>query len=469
MKLSFLVASLAPVLAFSTGSPICNIDETAISRMGPQEKLGYSVNTKSNPDGSFTFSLSNAKLSDFKGILIYVVSASSPSTHLGKFTFSDSKFKECSSGVASGSTLTHANPNSVPLSTVFTWTGSLSDLAKSDLVVRAVVATYAHGQSSGPANWEHLVDTPFKSSLPPTTAIATAGISSTLPPITPASTDYGTGGGSKDPPSTINANSTSTSSGSTQAANSLAMTVTLFATIALAAQFNVTLEELNDYLCNHPIDNSHFGLSRHLYIDSEINRLVPARMVTYGKEKVAGLLYEWIKWNSDIGGRMTTSQGSLILDERMSEVAYTPRNIDRNLSHKQQWTYQGEPFAPTSVVEIDTLSGSGYQRRWLIDPKNKIMIVYKKNAVTGIVDVSADDSWKNLSGDDILPGFVIESLDLDLVLDQGPGSSSEDELEEPECCRRCNLEFKKDSEMAKHAEWHRSQAQKAKFLRNQQH
>ena len=55
---------------------------------------------------------------------------------------------------------------------------------------------------------------------------------------------------------------------------------------------------------------------------------------------------------------------------------------------------------------------------WLIDPENKIMIVYKKNTVTGDVDVSADITWRNLSGGDILPGFVIESLDLDLVMNQ---------------------------------------------------
>ncbi|KAJ3307639.1 hypothetical protein HDV04_002848, partial [Boothiomyces sp. JEL0838] len=207
---------------------------------------------------------------------------------------------------------------------------------------------------------------------------------------------------------------------------------------------SVTLEELNDYLRNHPIDNNHFGLLRHFYIDSEINRLVPARMVVYGREivvgKIAGLLDKWITWNSEFSGRMTPSQGAFILgtrrDVRMPDVGYTPISTHRNLNEQQKWTYQGISFSPTFVVEIDTLTGSGSQRSelhrkmivdyfphgvllgWLIDPKNKIMIVYKKNAVTGDVDVSADDSWRNLSGDDILPGFVVESLDLDLVLNQ---------------------------------------------------
>ena len=54
----------------------------------------------------------------------------------------------------------------------------------------------------------------------------------------------------------------------------------------------------------------------------------------------------------------------------------------------------------------------------MIDPENKIIIVYKKNTVTGDADVSADITWRNLSSDDILPGFVVESLDLDLVMNQ---------------------------------------------------
>ncbi|KAJ3250407.1 hypothetical protein HK103_003546, partial [Boothiomyces macroporosus] len=254
--------------------------------------------------------------------------------------------------------------------------------------------------------------------------------------------------------------------------------------LSLENYSNITLEELNDYLRNHPIDNNHFGLLRHFYIDSEINRLVPARMVTYSKEKVAGqiagLLYEWIKWNSEIGGRMTTSQGAFILgtmrDVRMPDVAYTARNVDRNLNQQQQWTYQGEPFSPTFVVEIDTLTGSASQRGNLdikmkrdYFPNVKQTTNCRKNADTGEADVSEDTSWRNLYGDEVLPGFVVESLDLDLVLNQQPGSSSEDEMDAAYYCRKCNLEFKKDSEMAKHSEWHRSQAQKAKFLRNQQH
>ncbi|KAJ3325319.1 N-acetyl-glucosamine-6-phosphate deacetylase [Boothiomyces sp. JEL0866] len=198
-------------------------------------------------------------------------------------------------------------------------------------------------------------------------------------------------------------------------------------------------------------------------------------MLSYRKVKVGALWPEYCKGGKcantirDYPGRGTTSQGSFILGEnrdgRMPDVAYTPRNVDRNFNQLQRWTYQGEPFAPTFVVEIDTLTGSSSQRSRL--HRKMIDDYFPHNADTGDVDVSADFSWRNLYGDEVLPEFIVEYLDLDLVLNQEPGSSSEDEMDAAYYCRKCDMEFKKDSEMAKHSEWHQSQAQKAKFLRNQ--
>ncbi|KAJ3270278.1 hypothetical protein HDV01_000393 [Terramyces sp. JEL0728] len=167
MKFTTIAALITFAFALPNGSPICSIDETQISKMGPQEQLGYSIVTKTNADNSFTFTVANAKITTFQGVLLYVVSAANPSVHLGKFTLSQAKFRECTIGVAAGSTITHANPNPVPLSTAFTWTATTAELAHNDLVVRAVVATHAHGQTSGPANWQHVADAPIKKSATP--------------------------------------------------------------------------------------------------------------------------------------------------------------------------------------------------------------------------------------------------------------------------------------------------------------
>ena len=81
---------------------------------------------------------------------------------------------------------------------------------------------------------------------------------------------------------------------------------------------------------------------------------------------------------------------------RVPDVAYVPRIDARQLTEAQRWTHRGEPFAPTFVVEINTLTGShskldalddkmrreyfphGVQLGWLIDPKNKIMYEFKR-------------------------------------------------------------------------------------------
>ncbi|KAL3664348.1 hypothetical protein V7S43_010672 [Phytophthora oleae] len=52
----------------------------------------------------------------------------------------------------------------------------------------------------------------------------------------------------------------------------------------------------------------------------------------------------------------------------MPDVAYTPRDTDTDLSAESTWTYRGERYAPTIVVEIDKLSGRG-SRRTALDHK----------------------------------------------------------------------------------------------------
>ena len=268
---------------------------------------------------------------------------------------------------------------------------------------------------------------------------------------------------------------------------------------SLADYPGISLELLNRYLQEHgPLYNIQFGLLTRFYIDEE--KLIPHPMFTYGKEKVVfkigGLLEDWIKWNPQYGGRGTSSQGAFIIghsrDVRMPDVAYTPRDTDRNLSHAQQWTYQGKPFCPSFVVEVDTLTGSGSQLRhldykmrneyfthgvelgWLIDPEHRIMIEYKKtNARTrrGGVYASDDHSWRNLSGQNVLPGFTVEAVQLDMVLNQASGSSSEDEFDEEIVCPlpNCLYTFTTLAEMASHAEWHRSENAKQKYLQRPQH
>lgn len=175
---------------------------------------------------------------------------------------------------------------------------------------------------------------------------------------------------------------------------------------------------------------------------------------------------------------MTTSQGAFVLEQRpikpavrMPDVAYTLRDEkDRGLDRTQMWTYRGEPFDPSFVVEIDKLSGRGSQRRalnskmryeyfrhgvqlgWLIDPRpgHYKMYEYYLNE-RGQVKCSDDTAWRDLDGRDVLPGFTLTSTDLEMVLDQDPGSSSEEEVDFACPERGCGKRMRSRGAWAAHA------------------
>ncbi|GMF43458.1 unnamed protein product [Phytophthora lilii] len=257
----------------------------------------------------------------------------------------------------------------------------------------------------------------------------------------------------------------------------------------------ITLDDLNQYVAKHgPLANPVFGEQPAFFIDE--GHFTPYRMVVYGNEKVAAkiasLLDEWAKWSGE-GGRVTTSQGAFVLEQRprrptvrMPDVAYTPRDADRNLSAQQTWTYRGEPFVPSFVVEIDKLAGRGSQRRaldrkmrreyfqhgvqlgWLIDPRpdHQIMYEYKINADGG-VDCDGATAWRDLDGGDVLPGFKLRAVVLEMVLNQDSGSSSEEEIDLQCPYPRCRKRFRSPGAWAAHAEWHREERAIAKYLANQ--
>lgn len=254
----------------------------------------------------------------------------------------------------------------------------------------------------------------------------------------------------------------------------------------------VALKQLNHHVKKlGPLVNPVFGEQPAFFIDR--GRFIPYRMVVYGNEKVAAkiarVLDEWATWSGE-GGRVTTSQGAFILEHRpgepnvrMPDVAYTPRHNDRNLTRDQRWTYRGDPYVPTFVVEIDKLSGRGSQRSaldrkmrndyfqhgvrsgWLINPRPKFQRMYEYY-LDHNEDVQCSDNtaWRDLDGGDVLSGFTLVSTDLEMVLSQDSGSSSEDEVDLVCPYPRCNKRFRSPGASAAHAEWHRAERSRQKFL-----
>ncbi|KAK1946510.1 hypothetical protein P3T76_002063 [Phytophthora citrophthora] len=257
----------------------------------------------------------------------------------------------------------------------------------------------------------------------------------------------------------------------------------------------VELKQLNHHMLKlGPLVNPVFGEQPAFFIDE--GYFIPYRMVVYGKEKVAAkitrLLDDWATWSGE-GGRVTTAQGAFVLEQRarkptvrMPDVAYTPRDEDRNLAREQVWTYRGDPFTPSFVVEIDNLSGEGSQRSalnrkmrneyfqhgvqlgWLIDPRPDYHKMYEYYLDEhGQVQCSDNTAWRDLDGRNVVPGFRIRSVVLDMVLSQDSGSSSEDEVDFACPERGCRKRFRSRGAWTSHAEWHRAERAIDKFLAKQ--
>lgn len=255
----------------------------------------------------------------------------------------------------------------------------------------------------------------------------------------------------------------------------------------------VSLEQLNAYVAKHgPIKNPIFGRQPEFFVEE--GHFVPRRMVVFGMAavatKIAALVDHWACC-SEQGGTVTGSQGAFVLDRhlerltvRMPDVAYTPRHDTRDLDPQQQWTYNGKPFVPTFVVEVDKLYGRGSRRAaldrkmrneyfqhgvqlgWLIDPHPPHRRMYEYFVDEhGHVQCSEDSSWRNLGGRDVLPGLTLLCVDLEMVLNQDSGSSSEEEVDLT--CPLCSAHLRSLSAWAAHGEGHRAQHARQTYLAKQ--
>ncbi|GMF23498.1 unnamed protein product [Phytophthora lilii] len=244
----------------------------------------------------------------------------------------------------------------------------------------------------------------------------------------------------------------------------------------------VSLEQLNQHVKKiGPLVHPTLGEQPGFFVDE--GRFVPFRMVVFGRSVIGPYickaLLQWAAWSGH-GGRVTDAQGEYVLDGttlRVPDVAYVPRDDARQLTEAQRWTRGGVPFAPTFVVEIDTLTGPhskldaldhkmrreyfphGVQLGWLIDPKNKIMYEYKAYARGNrLVRRVGNIAWRDLDGATVLPGFTLNCEDLDDVLDQESGSLSEEEVDFVCPEQGCGQQFRKRGTWTAHQEWHRAES-----------
>ncbi|PKK41056.1 hypothetical protein RhiirC2_10276, partial [Rhizophagus irregularis] len=118
-------------------------------------------------------------------------------------------------------------------------------------------------------------------------------------------------------------------------------------------------EYINDQLKTRTIQLN--GKPVNLF-EFENGKLIPMPQTPYAREKVVSeIVRQLANWNIEThqNGGVTSSQGGFNFNVggqrtiRAPDVSFTPKQTDRNLNGLQNWTFQGQPFTPIFVVEVD--------------------------------------------------------------------------------------------------------------------
>jgi Uma2 family endonuclease len=204
-----------------------------------------------------------------------------------------------------------------------------------------------------------------------------------------------------------------------------------------------TLEEfeyINSRLKNYTLEID--GKPVNLFELDENGKLVPMPQTPCRREQVvAEIARQLANWNTQTqqGGGVTTSQGGFyfIVDHeaaiRAPDVAFIPQHIVLRLTDEQAWSFQGAPFTPTFLVEVADVGedtdnskfreadkrfkeelitrSTGVQLGWLIDPQHRRIYIYRRGRRR------SNPRWGDISGENVLPGFVLEMSLIDRIID----------------------------------------------------
>ena len=201
---------------------------------------------------------------------------------------------------------------------------------------------------------------------------------------------------------------------------------------------------VNDWLKTHELIIDGIPISS--FERESDGRLVPIPPVPIEEESAVGEIFGQLRdWNNHTGqhGVPTTSQGGFNFGAgavKAPDVAFTPRDVYRALDVQQRETFEGAPFSPNFVVEVDNLSTAsklnnltskfkdtyfpaGVQLGWLIDPINKKIYTFMRES-DGVVRRRPHQWYRNdglpevLKGGEVLPGFILRLEKIDQLLSQ---------------------------------------------------
>jgi Uma2 family endonuclease len=146
--------------------------------------------------------------------------------------------------------------------------------------------------------------------------------------------------------------------------------------------------------------------------------IVPPTGGTSGRKNfsLTGQFWSWVEANLELGEGFDSSTLFVLPNgaKRSPDASWVRREAWDTLTQKQQDGYV--PLCPNFVVELRSPTDSfeelqakmreymnnGAQLGWLIDPQDRQVMVYRQGQ-----EPDALDSPAQLSGEDVLPGFVL--------------------------------------------------------------
>ncbi|RIA94806.1 hypothetical protein C1645_863852 [Glomus cerebriforme] len=237
-----------------------------------------------------------------------------------------------------------------------------------------------------------------------------------------------------------------------------------------------TLEEF-EYI-NSQLKNYILEIDRHpvnLFEIDENGKLVLMLPTPCRREQiVAEIAAQLRNWNvqTQQGGGVTTSQGGFdfVVNHqsaiRAPDVAFISQNTVLRLTNEQAWTFQGAPFTPIFLVEVADIGedtdnskfkeadkrfkeelitrSTVVQFGWLIDPQHKRIYIYRRGKRR------SNPEWGDISGENILPGFVLDMSLIDRIIDPPPPAPQKPQIQVN--CPYCNNTFNNSYELIKHLE-----------------
>ncbi|CAB4401756.1 unnamed protein product [Rhizophagus irregularis] len=218
-------------------------------------------------------------------------------------------------------------------------------------------------------------------------------------------------------------------------------------------------------------------------------KLIPMPQTPYAREKVvAEIVGQLRNWNIEThqNGGVTSSQGGFDFNVggqrtiRAPDVSFTPKQTDRGLNALQNWTFQGQPFTPIFVVEVDFIESEAQFQVFDDRFRNEIFAQGTSVELGFLVSIGQDNNgqlagtihswrwyensnavrhyehgWRNMDtrvgGREILPGFELNVRMIEeSISQQDSGSSSSDDDNTSFSCPKCTKTFTNNHRFMKH-------------------